>query len=185
MKRQSSKSGPQDSILSSPAPENMLRYLSPNCYVIGSDHYLWPYTLYRRLACKSAPSVLCCLSGFLHSVLSPLTPVLKLLCMSCTQLTLGQEDSPGGPNLIPRAPLKAQGESERSASRGRFQALLLTLQMEGPCDEEGRWPRGTEGGPQTTASKEMGASVLRLRGTGFCQQPEGAWEQILLLCLQK
>lgn len=115
MKRQSSKVAAQDSILSSPAPEDMLGYLSHNRHVIGSDPYLWPYTLHRGLACKSAPGVSYCLSGFLHSVSSLLTPVLKLLCMSCTQLTLGQEDSPGGPNLIPGAPLKAQGESERSA----------------------------------------------------------------------
>ena len=66
----------------------------------------------------------------------PWTAILKFLCMLYTRLTLGQEDSPGGPNLIPRA----QGESEKSGVPRGYQALLLTLQMEGSCDEEGRWP---------------------------------------------
>lgn len=132
------------------------------CPVLPSDPYTWLDVWCRELACKPAPRVSCYLSGLLRSVSSPLTPTLKLPCMLCAQVTLGHDVHPSGSILIPQAPRKAQGESERFGARGRCPALLLTLQVAGSlCGEEGRWPGGTEGGPWSTASKVMGPLVLQ------------------------
>lgn len=78
----------------------------------------------------------------------------------------------------------AKGESQRCKQHKGFKCHCQIWRWRRPHDKEGRWPLEQSVALRLTASQETRSSDLWPQRTGFSQQPELAWKQILPQILQ-